>query len=84
MPKKQSASALTTEPVPHQQVRERALELVVELRQKTEIKTTGLFGAGTMGGGIAWLFSYRDVPVRVRSSFLTQVRRNFPSKCHTP
>jgi 3-hydroxyacyl-CoA dehydrogenase/enoyl-CoA hydratase/3-hydroxybutyryl-CoA epimerase len=27
---------------------------------------TGLLGAGTMGGGIAWLFSYRDIPVRVK------------------
>jgi 3-hydroxyacyl-CoA dehydrogenase/enoyl-CoA hydratase/3-hydroxybutyryl-CoA epimerase len=31
-----------------------------------EIESAGLLGAGTMGGGIAWLLSYRDVPVRVK------------------
>lgn len=31
-----------------------------------ELDRAGLLGAGTMGGGIAWLFSYRDIPVRVK------------------
>jgi 3-hydroxyacyl-CoA dehydrogenase/enoyl-CoA hydratase/3-hydroxybutyryl-CoA epimerase len=31
-----------------------------------ELESAGLLGAGTMGGGIAWLLSYRDVPVRLK------------------
>jgi len=31
-----------------------------------EIKQVGLMGAGIMGGGIAWLFSSRDIPVRMK------------------
>jgi len=30
------------------------------------IERAGVLGAGTMGGGIAWLLSSRDVPVRLR------------------
>lgn len=30
------------------------------------IKSAGVLGAGTMGGGIAWLFSYQDIPVRIK------------------
>jgi len=31
-----------------------------------EIKKGGVVGAGTMGAGISWLFSYRDIPVRFK------------------
>jgi 3-hydroxyacyl-CoA dehydrogenase / enoyl-CoA hydratase / 3-hydroxybutyryl-CoA epimerase len=31
-----------------------------------EINQVGLMGAGIMGGGIAWLFSNRDIPVRMK------------------
>lgn len=31
-----------------------------------EIMQAGLLGAGVMGGGIAWLFSNRDIPVRMK------------------
>ena len=37
-----------------------------EIDRVKHIDQTGLLGAGTMGGGIAWLFSYRDVPVRLK------------------
>jgi 3-hydroxyacyl-CoA dehydrogenase/enoyl-CoA hydratase/3-hydroxybutyryl-CoA epimerase len=30
------------------------------------VRAAGLLGAGTMGGGIAWLCSHRDIPVRVK------------------
>lgn len=31
-----------------------------------EIKKAGLLGAGIMGGGIAWLFSNYDIPIRMK------------------
>lgn len=31
-----------------------------------EIKSAGLLGAGVMGGGIAWAFSNKDIPVRMK------------------
>ena len=31
-----------------------------------EIRRAGLLGAGTMGGGMAWVLSSRDIPVRVK------------------
>lgn len=30
------------------------------------IKSAGVLGAGTMGGGIAWLFSSKDIPIRMK------------------
>ena len=33
-----------------------------------EIKTVGILGAGTMGGGLAWLFSFNDLPVRLKTT----------------
>lgn len=30
------------------------------------VASAGVLGAGTMGSGIAWLFSYRDIPVRMK------------------
>ncbi len=30
------------------------------------IKNTGLIGAGIMGGGIAWLFSNYNIPIRMK------------------
>lgn len=38
----------------------------VEGVKPKEIKQAGLMGAGIMGGGIAWLFSNRDIPVRMK------------------
>ncbi len=37
-----------------------------ELDPRTAVREAGLLGAGTMGGGIAWLCSHRDIPVRVK------------------
>jgi len=31
-----------------------------------EVRSIGLLGAGVMGGGIAWLFAYRDFSVRIK------------------
>jgi 3-hydroxyacyl-CoA dehydrogenase / enoyl-CoA hydratase / 3-hydroxybutyryl-CoA epimerase len=31
-----------------------------------KVRYGGVIGAGTMGAGIAWLFSYRDIPVRFK------------------
>lgn len=30
------------------------------------VQSVGVLGAGIMGSGIAWLFSYRDIPVRMK------------------
>ncbi|MCE3254689.1 MAG: 3-hydroxyacyl-CoA dehydrogenase [Rickettsiaceae bacterium] len=39
---------------------------VDEETKTKEIKQVGLMGAGIMGGGIAWLFSNRDIQVRMK------------------
>jgi 3-hydroxyacyl-CoA dehydrogenase/enoyl-CoA hydratase/3-hydroxybutyryl-CoA epimerase len=39
---------------------------VENLIETKDIKQAGLIGAGVMGGGIAWLFSNRDIPVRMK------------------
>ena len=31
-----------------------------------DVRSAGLLGAGTMGGGMAWAFSAKDIPVRVK------------------
>lgn len=31
-----------------------------------DIKDVGIIGAGTMGGGIAWVFSNKDIPTRIK------------------
>lgn len=31
-----------------------------------DVKSVGVIGAGVMGSGIAWLMSYRDIPVRMK------------------
>src|SRR5207253_1228656 len=31
-----------------------------------KVQSTGIIGAGTMGGGIAWLLSYNGFPVRMK------------------
>lgn len=31
-----------------------------------KVSTAGVLGAGTMGGGIAWLFSYRGIDIRMK------------------
>lgn len=33
-----------------------------------EIKTAAILGAGTMGGGLAWLFSFNDISVRLKTT----------------
>lgn len=43
--------------------KERGVDKDVEIRK---IKSTAVVGAGAMGGGIAWLFSHQDLPVRVK------------------
>ena len=42
---------------------EKQVEPVVKAR---EVRAAGLLGAGTMGGGMAWALSSRDIPVRVK------------------
>ncbi len=42
---------------------DKPVESVVEVR---EVRAAGLLGAGTMGGGMAWALSSRDIPVRVK------------------
>jgi len=39
---------------------------VPEGASSKEVKKGAVIGAGTMGAGIAWLFSYRDLPVRFK------------------
>ena len=38
----------------------------IEAPSDEELESAGLLGAGTMGGGIAWLLSRWDIPVRVK------------------
>lgn len=33
---------------------------------KKKIQNVGLLGAGVMGGGIAWLFAYKDINIRIK------------------
>lgn len=37
-----------------------------EVASPKAVRRAGLLGAGTMGGGIAWILSHRDIPVRVK------------------
>lgn len=39
----------------------------------------GVIGAGTMGAGIAWLFSYRDIPVRFKDISWEAVGKGYES-----
>lgn len=41
------------------------------------VEVAGVLGAGVMGGGIAWLFSYRDIPVRVKDIQWDAVSKGF-------
>lgn len=38
----------------------------VDFFEPKEIKSAAVLGAGVMGGGIAWLMSYKDIPVRIK------------------
>jgi len=42
-----------------------------------KVDVAGVLGAGVMGGGIAWLFSYRDIPVRVKDIQWDAVSKGF-------
>jgi 3-hydroxyacyl-CoA dehydrogenase/enoyl-CoA hydratase/3-hydroxybutyryl-CoA epimerase len=45
--------------------KDNGVEISTEIKAK-EIKQAGSLGAGIMGGGIAWLFSHRNIPVRMK------------------
>ena len=40
-------------------------QVVVDNEPK-KVDVAGVLGAGVMGGGIGWLFSYKDIPVRMK------------------
>lgn len=40
-------------------------QVVVDSVPKS-VEVAGVLGAGVMGGGIGWLFSYKDIPVRMK------------------
>lgn len=40
-------------------------QVIVDAEPKN-IEVAGVLGAGVMGGGIGWLFSYKDIPVRMK------------------
>jgi len=44
-----------------------------------KIESAGVVGAGTMGSGIAWLFSYRDIPIRMKDIDWNAVGKGFGS-----
>ena len=39
---------------------------VVVDKDPKKVDVAGVLGAGVMGGGIGWLFSYKDIPVRMK------------------
>lgn len=41
------------------------------------IKNIFLLGAGVMGGGIAWLFSYKNIPVRIKDISLEGIKLGY-------
>lgn len=43
----------------------------------TELRQAGVLGAGIMGGGIAWAFSARGIPVRMRDLDLGAIGRGY-------
>jgi 3-hydroxyacyl-CoA dehydrogenase / enoyl-CoA hydratase / 3-hydroxybutyryl-CoA epimerase len=42
-----------------------------------KVDVAGVLGAGVMGGGIAWLFSYKDIPVRIKDIQWDAVSKGF-------
>ncbi|ADI38626.1 Fatty acid oxidation complex subunit alpha [Waddlia chondrophila 2032/99] len=48
-----------------------------------EVKSVGVLGAGVMGSGIAWLMSYRDLPVRMKDVNWKAVGSGFKSAWDT-
>lgn len=42
-----------------------------------EVKSIGVLGSGIMGNGIAWLMSYRDIPVRMKDINWKAVGKGF-------
>lgn len=42
-----------------------------------KINSAGVIGAGTMGSGIAWLFSNQDIPVRVKDIDWTAIGKGY-------
>lgn len=45
--------------------------------QPAKLSAAGVIGAGTMGSGIAWLFSYKDIPVRMKDIDWTAVGKGY-------
>ena len=48
-----------------------------------EVKSVGVLGTGIMGSGIAWLLSYRDIPVRMKDINWEAVGKGFKSAWDT-
>lgn len=48
-----------------------------------KVNSVGVLGAGTMGSGIAWLMSYRDIPVRMKDVNWEAVGHGFKSAWDT-
>jgi len=48
-----------------------------------EVESVGVLGAGIMGSGIAWLMSYRDIPVRMKDINWEAVGGGFKSAWDT-
>ncbi len=47
--------------------------------QGKKIKRAAVIGAGTMGAGIAWLFTYKDIPVRFKDVSWETVGKGYES-----
>ena len=46
---------------------------------KTNVQQAGVLGAGVMGGGIAWLFSNKNIPVRIKDLNWDAIAMGFAS-----
>jgi len=53
-------------------------QVFVDTKPKS-VEVAGVLGAGIMGGGIAWLFSYRDMAVRLKDIAWDAVSKGFES-----
>lgn len=46
--------------------KETGVEKPLDEKELPKIKSAGVLGGGIMGGGIGWLFSYRNIPARIK------------------